>query len=65
MAPRHGTFRAGQEEATKQQGPVDWTIRGAEEPGMHAPGARTGASGEDHGSKQPGHPDWNIRGAAD
>ena len=52
--PRTGTSGAGQEQATKHQGPLDWSIQGAEETGRQAQGTRTGTSGEERVGRQPG-----------
>ena len=57
--PRTETSRA----RNKQQGPLDWSIRGKEETRGQAQGARTRVSGEERAGKQQGPPDWNILGA--
>ena len=55
----------GQKQATKHQGPLDWSIQGAEETGRQAQGAPTGTSGEECAGKQLGPLHWNIRDAVD
>ena len=42
--PWTGTSGADQEQATKQQSPLDWSIRSAAEKGRQAQGARAGTS---------------------
>ena len=53
----------GQEAATQQRGPLDWSIREEGVARGQAQGARTGTSGEEFTGRQQGHPDWSIRGA--
>ena len=45
--PRTATSGADQEQATKHESPLDWSIRGAAEKGRQPQGARAETSGEE------------------